>query len=85
MRVVVVYRDPSEFARPVEEFLRHFKTVTGRELETLDPDTRDGIGFCTTYDIVQYPTVVALTDDGQLQNLWAGLPLPTVNEVSAYA
>ncbi len=84
MRVVVVYKEQSEYARTVEEFLRFFKQVTGRELETMEPETRDGIGFCTTYDIMQYPTVIALTDDGQMLNKWAGLPLPTVNEVSFY-
>jgi len=27
---------------------------------------------------------VALDDNGQLQNLWRGLPLPTISEVSYY-
>ncbi|UTX51221.1 hypothetical protein KI440_03365 [Candidatus Saccharibacteria bacterium TM7i] len=85
MRVVVVYKEFSEQARAVEEFLRFFTSVTGRELETLEPETREGIGFCTTYDIMQYPTVIALSDDGQVQNKWEGLPLPTVDEVSFYA
>lgn len=85
MRVVVVYKEQSEHARTVEEFLRFFEQVTGRKLETMEPETRDGIGFCTTYDIMQYPTVIALTDDGQILNKWPGLPLPTVNEVSFYA
>jgi hypothetical protein len=61
-----------------------FKRRTGHDLEVLDPDTRDGAGFCRTYDIVEYPTVIALSDDGQVQNLWRGLPLPTMSEVSYY-
>jgi len=36
------------------------------------------------YDIVEYPTIIALSDSGQLQNLWRGLPLPTISEVSFY-
>lgn len=84
MRAVVVYKDDSEHSRPVTEFLRFYRQVTGRDLETLEPETREGIGFCSTYDIMVYPTVIALSDDGQVLNKWAGLPLPTVNEVSFY-
>ena len=45
---------------------------------------KGGSGFCKTYDIVEYPTVVALSDSGQLQNMWRGRPLPTISEVSYY-
>lgn len=85
MKVVVVYRDNSEHARPVTEFLRDFQRRTGRELETLEPDSREGQSLCRTYDIVEYPSVLALDDRGMMQNLWRGLPLPTISEVSYYA
>jgi len=85
MRVVVVYKQETDYSRQVEEYLESFKRQTGRELETLDPETRDGSGFCQTYDILEYPTLVALSDDGQVQNQWKGLPLPTISEVSYYA
>lgn len=84
MRVVVVYKQQTDYTRQVDEFLESFKRQTGRELETLDPETRDGSGFCGTYDIVEYPSLIALSDDGQVQNLWKGLPLPTISEVSYY-
>ncbi len=84
MRVVVVYKQETDYARRVDEFLGDFKRQTGRDLETLDPDTRDGSGFCETYDIVEYPTIIAISDDGQVQNQWKGLPLPTISEVSYY-
>lgn len=84
MRVVVVTKDNTDYARQVSDYLRDFKSQTGRELETLDPETRDGIGFCTTYDIMYYPSIIALSDDGQVQNKWLGLPLPTISEVSFY-
>ncbi len=84
MRVVVVYKEQTDYARQVSDYLRDFERQTGRVLEVLDPETRDGIGFCTTYDIMQYPTIIALSDDGQVQNKWPGLPLPTISEVSFY-
>ena len=40
--------------------------------------------FCRTYDIVEYPTIIALSADSQMQNMWSGLPLPTISEVSFY-
>lgn len=85
MRTVVIFRENSEHAREVLEYLRDFQRQTGHSLETLDPDSPEGTDFCRTYDIVEYPSILALNDDGQLQNLWRGQPLPTISEVSYYA
>lgn len=85
MKVIVIYRSASEHGRTVEDYLRDFNRQTGRELETIDPDTKEGIDMARAYDIVEYPSVMALSDDGHLQNFWRGLPLPTISEVSYYA
>lgn len=85
MRAVVVYRSDSEHGSTVEGYLRDFTRQTGSQLETIDPDTLEGISLCRTYDIVEYPTVVALSEDGQVQSSWRGLPLPTINELSYYS
>ena len=84
MRVVVVYKVESDHAREVMDYMRDFARQTGRELEEVDPESREGADFCRTYDIVEYPTIVALSSDGQLQNMWRGRPLPTISEVSFY-
>lgn len=84
MRTVVVYKEETDYARQVIDFLHDFQRQTGRELESINPESSAGIGFCETYDIMEYPTVVALSDDGKLQNEWRGLPLPTISEVSYY-
>jgi len=85
MRVVVVTKDNTDYARLVREFLENFVRQTGRNLEVLDPETPEGDSFCRTYDIVEYPSIVALSNDGQMQNMWRGTTLPTVGEVSYYA
>lgn len=85
MRTLVVYKDESDHAREVYDYLRDFQMQTGRELETMNPDSPDGASFCRVYDIVEYPTVIALDDNGVLQNMWRGRPLPTISEVSYYA
>lgn len=84
MRTFVVYKDLSEHGQPVREFLRDFMHQTGKQLEVVDPDTRDGDALCQTYDVVEYPSIVALDDNGVLQNVWRGLPLPTISEISYY-
>lgn len=84
MKVVMVYQEESDRARAVIDFLRDVKRQTGHDIETLSPDTREGADFCRVYDIVEYPTMLALDDGGQLQNTWRGLPLPTISEVSYY-
>lgn len=80
----VIYRPNSEHSRIVEEYMHDFLHRTGTELEVVNPDDRDGQSLCRAYDVVEYPTIIALSEDGQLQNSWRGLPLPTINEVSYY-
>jgi hypothetical protein len=84
VRVVVIYKDESDHAREVLDYLQDFTRQTGHTLETMDPDTPEGIDFCKVYDIVEYPTMIALSDNGSLQNMWRGRPLPTISEVSYY-
>jgi len=64
--------------------LHDFEYQTGHKLEIMDPDTAAGYGFCEAYDIVEYPSIVALSDDSVLQKMWRGLPLPTISDVSYY-
>jgi hypothetical protein len=84
MRVAVVYKYESDHAREVLDYLRDVERQTGHEIEEIDPDSRDGSAFCRVYDIVEYPTMVALDDDGRLLQMWRGSPLPTINEVTYY-
>lgn len=84
MRVVVVFKEATDYARQVTDFLADFKRQTGRELEVLNPESPAGISFCEAYDILEYPTLIAIADNGQMQNEWSGLPLPTISEVSYY-
>ena len=84
MRVVVVSREGMDYSRAVGEWLREFERRTGKELDVFDPDTREGEGFARTYDIVEYPTIVAVGDDGKVAAMWRGTMLPTIDEVSFY-
>ena len=85
MKTYIVYRSNTEYERDVIQFLREFERQTGHQLERIDPDTRDGATKCNVYDIVEYPSVIALNAEGALQSVWRGLPLPLISEVSYYA
>lgn len=84
MNVAVIYQYESDHAREVLDYLRDFKRETGHDIEEIDPTTPAGAHTCRTYDIVEYPTMIARSSDGQLQNVWRGRPLPTISEVSYY-
>ncbi len=85
MRVVIIWRENSEYGREVEEWLREFKRRTGKELESYDPDEPDGESLVRTYDIVEYPTILALTDEeGRIEQGWRGRDLPRIDDVAAY-
>lgn len=80
----MVYKDNTDTTRTVTDFMRDFERQTGAVLETLDPESRDGVAFCSTYDIIEYPTIIAIDSNGSMQNMWRGLPLPTISELSYY-
>ena len=83
MRVVCVYRDNQDYSRTVNEWLENFNRQTGREIETMDPDKNPG--FCEAYDIVEYPTIVAIGQDASARAIWRGKDnLPLINDVLFY-
>ena len=82
MRVVCVYRDNQDYSRNVSEWLENIRRQTGREIETMDPDTNPG--FCEAYDIVEYPTILAIGNSGEVHAMWRGRELPLINDVLSY-
>ncbi len=84
MKAVILYRPDSEDARAVEEFVREFTRRTNRDIELINIDTVEGTNMAELYDIMQYPAVVVIKDDGALVKHWVGVPLPLVNDVDGY-
>lgn len=86
MKVVILYHPVSELARRIEEFAHDYeRQVLGQRIELVSIETRDGAATATLYDIVQYPAILAMRDDGELLKYWEGENLPLINEVAAYA
>lgn len=85
MRIVVVYKDYSDHGREVREYIEDFERQTGLKVEVMDPDSGENEFFLRAYDVVEYPTVLAITDEGRLLQQWRGKPLPLFDEVAYYA
>ena len=82
MRVICIFRDNQDYTRTVTEWIENFRRRTGREIETMDPDRNTN--FCETYDIVEYPTIIALGEQGDVRAVWRGRELPLIDEVNYY-
>lgn len=84
--MVVLYRPNSEFGRKTEEFVHEFQYRHGdTKVEVTDIDSRDGGSMASLYDVMQYPAILALRDDGSTLKIWQGSDLPLMDEVASYA
>lgn len=86
MKVLVLYRPESEHGRIIEEFIHEFKRREAQaHIEVLNIDSRDGSATASLYDVMQYPAILVLANDGYLQKSWVGEEMPLLDEVTAYA
>jgi hypothetical protein len=87
MKVLVLYRPGSEFARNVEEFLRDLREIHNldeRDLRVLDYDSREGSATASMYDIMSQPAILVTANDGGYVKHWEGSSLPLMDEVASY-
>ena len=86
MKVLILYRPDSEHSTIVETFVRDFQHLhdMGEKVELVSVNTRDGAATASLYDIWQFPTIMAVADDGHMINMWQGEPLPLMDDVAAY-
>lgn len=85
MKVVILYRPNSEQARIAEEFAHDIGRQQNVQPQLVDIDTPEGSALQSLYDITSYPAVIVTREDGQLIQLWTGVPLPLMQEVAAFA
>lgn len=85
VKVLILYRPNSEHARVVEAFIKDFQsTHSSDKLQVLDVDSREGSATASLYDVMQYPALLALRDDGSILKSWEGETLPMMNEIAYY-
>lgn len=84
MKTYMLYRPDSAHERLVLDYLRDFEQQTGKTLPQLEVDSKEGIAICELYDIMTYPAILVTDNDGRVQQLWQGEPLPRASEVGYY-
>ena len=84
MRVAILYRPNSEYARIVETYAHDLLKQHQIKSDIMSLDSREGAAFASLYDITAYPAIMALADDGQVLKDWTGPELPLMREVSSY-
>lgn len=82
MSVICIYKDNEDYTRNTEEWLENFYRQTGRKIDTMNPD--ENPDFCEAYDIVEYPTIIAIGSSGEVRSMWRGAALPLIDEVLSY-
>ena len=84
MRVAIIWREESDYARSVIEWMHELEHRTGRTIESYEPDSPEGESICRAYDVLEYPTILALNDDGKILQEWRGTMLPKIDDVNYY-
>jgi hypothetical protein len=86
VRLLILYRPNSEHSTYIEEFAHDFQSRhdIGKKLELISLNTRDGAATASLYDIMAYPAILVLADDGSVLNAWEGDTLPLMDEVAGY-
>lgn len=87
MKMLVLYRERSEHRQKIEDFIRDFKSRHNKlRVEIYDVDRREGMAMASIYDVMRYPAILALRDDGSILQTWEGEDnLPRLDEVSYFA
>jgi len=86
VKVLVLYQPNSEYATTAESYVRDFQRQhdLGGKMELVSVNTREGAATASLYDIMAYPSILALADDGSVVNSWMGPQLPLMDEVAGY-
>ena len=85
MKVLILYRPESEHGRIVESFVHDYESRhEPSKLEVLDIDSRDGSATATLYDVMQYPAILIVRNDGSILKAWEGEMLPMMDEIASY-
>lgn len=84
MKIAILYRPKSEQEGKALDYARDYKQLKGKELDLVSLDSIEGDNMAKLYGITQYPAVVAIKEDGQLEQLWQGEAWPQMNELDYY-
>lgn len=84
MKLYFLYHPESDHRRLVEEYVDNARRLRGIDIELVSLETKEGSNMASLYDIVQYPGLIVVEDNGRVAKLWQGSELPLLDEVSGY-
>lgn len=86
MRLVILYHPNSEFAGLAQDYKRDFEARHhDKKIELLSLEEVAGAETANLYDVVRYPAILAIANDGSLLKLWQDQPWPVMDELAAYS
>jgi hypothetical protein len=86
MRTIILYHPKTEFAGMAEDYKRDFEVRhADKKIELVSLDEVKGSQMAELYDIVRYPAILVVANDGTLQKFWQDQPWPTFTEVASYS
>lgn len=86
MRTVIIYHPKQEFAGVVDGFKRDFEArFPDKKVQLASLETVEGSELAALYDVVRYPAILVIAENGGLQKLWQDRPFPLMDEVAAYS
>ena len=84
MKLCILYHTNDENTRSVEEFVSNFKYYSDHSVDLISLETKEGASMAQLYDIVDYPAILVIRDDGQLSHFWQGKGFPQIDEILGY-
>ncbi len=65
----------------MHEFAQRYPDI---KLDVQSLDSREGSATASLYDVMTYPGILALQNDGAVSAIWQGDTLPLIDEVAGY-
>ena len=86
MLAYIIYKKNSDHQRRVEEYVTMFQKIHPQtHINLVEADSLQGISFINLYQIIKYPTVLILRENGEYVNGWLDNDeLPLMDEVFSY-
>ncbi len=85
MNIIILHKPNSETDTQLQGYLRDFEQRTGKQIELMDAESKEGIDLAQIYDILQFPAILAREDTGEFVQAWSEIDKwPTISELSYY-
>lgn len=85
MKVIILRKLNAETDTQLQGYLRDFEQRTGKQIELMDADSKEGVELAQVYDILQFPAILVREDTGELVQAWSEIDKwPTISELGYY-